>query len=92
MSNNVEPIKDNDFCSLEQKWSMDEPWAIHIHKTHHGQKVQHFPPYIIFSNFPWRLHLNDILKKLPSRIPNFQVMNPTFLGVHHSFVSIQIEI
>ncbi len=33
----LEPIKDSDFCSLEQKWSMDEPWAIHTHKTHHGQ-------------------------------------------------------
>jgi hypothetical protein len=21
----LEPTKDNDFCSLEQKWSMDEP-------------------------------------------------------------------
>ncbi len=71
---------------------MDEPWAIHIHKTHHGQKGQHFPPYIIFSNFPWRVHVNDIFLGLPSRIPNYQVMNHTFLRVHHSFVSIQIEI
>jgi hypothetical protein len=87
----LEPTKDNGFCSLEQKWSMDEPWAIHTHKTHHGQKGQHFPPYIIFSNFPWRLHVNDIFLGLSSRIPNYQVMNHTVLKVHHSFVSIEIE-
>jgi hypothetical protein len=48
-------MKNNEFCNLEPKWNMDEPWVIHTHKIHHGLdlgKILDFPFFNILSNFP----------------------------------------
>jgi hypothetical protein len=69
---------------------MDEPWAMHIHKTHYNLDLgrsQKFPPYnIIFNSLQLGYIEMTFCFETPKKSQNCKVMNPITFRAHNFLI------